>query len=437
MNRTAGRSILGSMKRLAVLSLLAPLAVLGSTGPAGAVEPCQGQAPTIVGTFAGTVTGTPGDDVIVTEGASEVEAGDGNDRICITGQEDPNSLWVTVDAGAGNDIVDSTAFLADVLAQLGPGTDAYVGGPGEDEVDTRDSDEVGDTVMTGGGPDRVITGRSGRPVNDTVDLGPGDDYLKLRGLAGSGSMNGGEGRDLAQLTDHSRASWRVDNRRHEATVGEATMLLLGLESFDLDTLRWESLTFVGGAEDERLDLGRYPSARPDGGALVDMGGGDDNLIVGPARLTGPYHGGAGRDQLTIEGNDRADVTKGSIDADLAAGLVRIGSDEVKATSWTDLTLYAFDRSVVRTGAGPNAVVVRGCRATVRLGGGNDLVRLEATDFRCAGRMSSRALTAYGEGGDDTMTGSAGNDRLVGGPGRDTAKGGPGRDVCSAETTAGC
>lgn len=428
------------MKRLVVLSLLAPIApiaVLGTSGEARAAELCQGQVPTIVGAFGGTVTGTAGDDVIATEGAHTLEAGDGNDRICVTGPDDPNVIWVAVVAGAGDDSVDSTAFDGAVYAELGPGADAFVGGPGSDDVDSRDTDGIGDTVATGGGRDRVITGRSGQPVNDVVDLGTGLDYLKLRGLPGTGSLDAGASRDRVQMTDHSRAEWRIDNRKRALSVGEATMPLLGVETFDLGELRWDSVRFVGGPGEETLDLWKYPRAKPDGGVIVDMGGGDDRLIPGPAPLSGPYHGGAGRDWLSIEG-PRAKVTKGSVSADLVAGLVRVGADhEAKATSWTDLTLEGFDRNTVRTGPGSQYVVVRGCRATVHAGSGDDVVRHDPAAFPCGGAVSARALTAYGEGGDDILTGGTGKDRLMGGPGRDTAKGGPGRDVCSAEVRISC
>jgi Ca2+-binding RTX toxin-like protein len=425
------------MKRLAVLSLLAPLAVLGTSTSAQAAALCQGQEPTIVGTPGETVVGTAGDDVIVSEGADEVEAGDGNDLICVTGEDDPNRIWVTVFAGPGDDIVDTTAFDWDVIAELGPGVDAFVGGPGPDEVRTRDTGSMGETIATGGGRDRVIMGWWGRPVNDVVDLGPGLDYLKLRGLPGTGSLDAGAGRDLVQVTDRSRAEWRIDNRKRSLSVGDVTMPMLGVESFDLGDLRWGSVRFVGGPDDETLDLWKYPPAKPDGGVTVDMGGGDDRFIPGPAPLSGPYHGGAGRDWLSIEAV-RANMRKGSVSADLVAGLVRVGADhEVKATSWSDLTLEGFGRNSVRTGPGSQYVVVRGCRATVHAGAGDDVVRHHPSAFPCGGAVAARAFTAYGEGGDDILTGGTGDDRLMGGPGRDTAKGGPGRDVCSAEVRIGC
>lgn len=436
VNNPTRRSILGTMKRLMVLSLLAPLAVLGTSGQARAAELCQGQVPTIVGAPGGTVTGTAGDDVIATEGAGSVEAGDGNDRICVTGLDDPNVLWVDVEAGAGADIVDSTAFDGAVLARLGPGADGFVGGPGSDDVNSRDTDGVRDTVATGGGRDRVLTGRWGQPLNDVIDLGPGLDYLKVRGIPGTGSLDAGADRDLVQLTDRTRADWRIDNRKRTLTVGDVTMPMLGVEAFDLGDLRWGSVRFLGGADEETLDLWKDPPAKADGGVIVDMGGGDDRFIPGPAPLSGPYHGGAGRDWLLIEAT-KTNVRKGRVSADLFAGLVRVGDDEAKATSWTDLTLEGFDRNTVRTGPGSQHVVVRGCRATVHAGSGDDVVRHEPAAFPCAGAVSARALTAYGEGGDDILTGGAGDDRLMGGPGRDTAKGGPGRDVCSAEVRISC
>ena len=281
------------MKRLAVLSLMAPLAVLATPGPTQAAELCQGLAPTIVGTPGSDVAGTPGDDVIATEGADTVEAGAGNDRICVTGQEDPNQLWVKVLAGHGDDIVDTTAYGSIVMTELGPGADAFVGGPGEDDVDNRDADGFSDTIATGGGRDRVIAGQPGQPLVDVLDLGTGLDYLKLRGLAGPGSIDAGADRDEIVMNDRTRADWRIDNRKQVLAVGDTSMPMLSVESFDLGDLRWGSVRFVGGPGEETLDLWKSPPAKPDGAVLVDMGAGDDRFIPGPAQRLDRHRGRPG------------------------------------------------------------------------------------------------------------------------------------------------
>jgi Ca2+-binding RTX toxin-like protein len=378
--------MLGGMWRLAVLTLLAPAALLGVAPTAHAAAPtCQGQAATEVGTPGGDATGSDGDDVIVTNGATTINAGDGDDLICVTGTAAP--AVVTVDAGAGSDT--------------------------------------------------VLTGRQGQPMNHVIDLGEGDDSLILKGLPGTGSVDGGAGRDSVQVHEKTRVGWLIDNRKQLVKAGKTTMPVAGLEEYHLSSLRWRFLRFKGGPEREHLDLVKFTQTKPDGGALVAMGGGRDRLTLGPG-LSGIYHGGADEDRLIILGDPRPDPVSASISVDMVRDLVSVGAgDDSKATAWNHVQLKDFARNLIWAGGGPNQVVVRGCRATIYGGSGGDEIRFDSSKTSCGGPLASRSVTAYGEGGTDTLTGSIGNDLLVGGSGRDTAKGGPGRDTCSAEVRVSC
>ncbi len=94
---------------------LAPLVGLAAAPSAGAVEECRSRAATIVGTPGGTVVGTPTRDVVVTNGAIEVDTLGGNDLVCVT-----NATGGTaVDTGLGNDEVSMTDGTATSTAPGG------------------------------------------------------------------------------------------------------------------------------------------------------------------------------------------------------------------------------------------------------------------------------------------------------------------------------
>src|SRR5690349_9795245 len=181
------RTTLGAAAVLG-LTLLAPTSVATAAG-----ETCRGEAATIVGTGR-TLTGTEGRDVIVTGAATDVKALGGDDLVCVVPQG-TNTNVLTVDAGAGADVVDTTSAELNfyyVDTDLGPGADTLEGGVTGDWVTTGDA--TGDTsevdvVRTGAGGDSVTTSGGA----DVVDLGPGTDRLTLdgAGMAG-GSITGGD-----------------------------------------------------------------------------------------------------------------------------------------------------------------------------------------------------------------------------------------------------
>lgn len=402
------------------------------SGGAHAAPLCQGQDPTIVGAPGDTVIGTPGDDVIVTEGATTIDAKAGDDLVCVTGDAGDE---VILEAGAGDDTVDSTSG-ASVRALLGPGVDTFVGGTGTDVVSTGGGDFAGETVSTGDGKDYVTTGRQKKPMQNTIALGPGQDSLILKGRPGTGSVDAGDNRDSLQLWDNGRSEWTIDNRKQNVTVGDVTMQLAGFEVFRTDALKWKSLSFRGGAADEELDVAKFTKAKPDGGVGVDMGNGDDRLLIG-ALVSGILHGGAGTDTLFVQNDPRGPAT-GSLWTDLNDGEARInGGDPIKTTSWTHLWLTDFDRNTVRGSAAPNFIRIVGCRATAHAGPGADEVQFTSKGMGCTIRPALRSLTAYGEGGGDFLWGHDGDDTLIGGTGNDTIRCEQGRDVFSGEKLLTC
>ncbi|QIG44914.1 calcium-binding protein [Nocardioides anomalus] len=181
-------------------TVLVPVLVLAGTlvgppSPAHAATTCRDQAATIEASE-GTVEGTPGPDVIVVTGTNtKVLAGEGDDTICVVG----GAGVVGVDAGPGNDVVDTTAAGVPTDTVLGPGADTFTGGPQSDTVRSS-GDAATDTVATGAGRDTFTTYANGPVV---VDLGPDDDILSFNATAGTAGsqLDLGDGSDLLLVED--------------------------------------------------------------------------------------------------------------------------------------------------------------------------------------------------------------------------------------------
>jgi hypothetical protein len=156
----------------------------GCAPPPPSNDLCFGMPATITGN--GTVTGTNGDDVIITgNGNDTVDGRGGNDRICTRGGDD------FVRGGTGNDSINSGNGNDNTggqdgndLIQSTGGNDDVQGGAGNDRVQGGDGN---DTLNGGDGADRVegeagsdlLAGNAGAP--DTCDGGSGTDATTANG----------------------------------------------------------------------------------------------------------------------------------------------------------------------------------------------------------------------------------------------------------------
>ncbi|QSR29326.1 hypothetical protein CFI00_02180 [Nocardioides sp. S5] len=438
------------------LALLTP-----ATAAVAAGETCRGEAATIVGTGP-TVTGTEGRDVIVTAAAGVVDALGGDDLICVTGPGGSSNL-LSVVAGAGDDVVDTTAAPANfyVTTVLGAGADTFAGGPASDTVYTGERASTGgggytfgadtekDTVDTGEGNDTAWTGAAGTPNRDVVRLGVGTDLLYL-GAANATSeavLDGGEGLDGLRLTGGS-GDLTLDMARGTFTSPQGTAAFTAFESTSLE-VGTGTVTYRGTEGDDDVTL------RPtDGVPALDVttGGGDDDVTLEPATAIGTgsrIDTGAGADNLV------AATETGRLALDLATQRLGVGGVDAVAVGLEDAFLMAPE--VVMNGDdGDNELRWNGCDATLRGGLGDDSLRwqfdyvFETYTFDCDGEVSMNGGdgrdslrgsgaddqliggrghdTIEGRGGDDRIRGSRGNDEVDGGNGRDKVSGGAGNDV---------
>ena len=157
----------------AVVVVPSAIVLAGPAAPAHAVAVCQGQPATIEGA-AGTITGTEGNDVIVSTGPETVvKALGGNDLICVVGGE--------VDTGPGDDSVLSAAPVGiSTTTFLFGGTDTYVGGAG---IHTVAVDEVSSFHVTLGGQSGIVElYPTTTPGAGTIDFGGTYSHLYAFGV---------------------------------------------------------------------------------------------------------------------------------------------------------------------------------------------------------------------------------------------------------------
>jgi Ca2+-binding RTX toxin-like protein len=268
--------------RAVLACVLVPLTLLSPVPEATAqAATCHGLVATIEGPgpeapSSTNVTGTAGDDVIVvTGGVDHVDAGAGDDLICLV----DNDLSIpTVSAGSGSDLIDATQAGSEVETFLDVGSDTFIGGPERDIVNisggnkyvpgTQGDDSGVDVVSTGGGQDLVYL-----YVGSRLKLNTGADrdalfVINAGELAhGSGTLNLGSGHDVVFAADKARVD--ADLQREKLRVGSA-----------------------------RYDLERNQDVSSYGGNVTIRGSGDANTVAAYG-CNVSVSGGDGRDLMRI------------------------------------------------------------------------------------------------------------------------------------------
>ncbi len=484
--------------RLPLLLALVPgvLAVpLLSAPPSLAAVDCQGETATVVGTPGTTAPGTDGPDVIVTNGANRVEAGDGADLVCVTTPAAARRARVTVVAGPGADSVEVRSAPDDyVVTYLGLGEDTYVGRPGHTDIvygagadpgDPEPPDTERDVIDTGGGyQDTVTVGANGVLLEDVVDLGRGENRLYLRGtgLADNGSLSGGGTGSRLDLGPRS-GTWTVDNVEGVATNGAARFEMTGFTRFPFIG---DEMHFRGNDAAETVLVG--------GPGSWSTGRGDDVIGLSGPVADASISGGRGVERITFSTRRTGGLgsADGDVALDLAAGTLRLeGRGPIRVAGIDQWSFTAGGQAVVRGSAGPDHVTAQACRLTMYGGAGSDTLTADVTggfgETGCSGATTSRLVggssgdtligyeddavvlggdgadrilmssydsEAYGQDGNDVLravgtdpvgrlfnggndadlvVGGGGGDTIVGGPGPDRLYGSAGRDTANGGT----
>jgi Ca2+-binding RTX toxin-like protein len=414
---------------------------VGTAAAAG--ETCQGQAATIVGTPGGEITGTEGADVIVTNDAIRVDALGGDDLVCATGVRGGyHSVFAILGAGADTFIPSERG-----------GSTIYAG-----TVDGTDTEA--DVIRSSGTGGLVISGMTGQPNADIIDLGSnGLGEVRWSGIqTAPGAVSVGPG-------GYGILSVRSVN-------GDVTMDASGTVTGADTALTWTGqfarlifttsaeygrFTFRGTDSIERVKVNAPTTYDRD---IALRGGYDDsyesNSLGGKAtRITGDGE----HNQLLLDLNShdrvRADLSRSRVTA-TKAGV----EESIRVRGFNSLTVAAKRAVVIGTDRA-DIITVAACRTTIKGKKGRDHLYAEVKYRRSRfdpwtrPECSTYEATIDGGPGSDFIKGSPGDDRLVGGPGNDSITGmngddrligGPGsdgvhgkkgRDVCQSETGRDC
>lgn len=280
------------------------LALLTPTASAGAAEEtCQGRTATIVGTPHGQVAGTPGDDVIVTYGDYTVDAGDGDDLICV--RPVVGGLVIEVDAGAGDDSVVSEGELNHTDTDLGPGRDSFVGGGGMDTIEA----SLDDTIVADAGDDflnySIARGEPLPAVIGTATMTRNDGWIKVVAPGRRLTIDGTSGK--VSLAGEVVTTFAVSPRMLFGVAQRVT--LVGTPGFDrLGTAACGTSVLRGrGAGDEIVALGdrATPNRSCRNRRMLAFGAGGNDDIDG-TNFADVLRGGSGKDDISgARGTDLA------------------------------------------------------------------------------------------------------------------------------------
>lgn len=467
-------------------ALLGPALTLGLTAaPAHAAEMCRGEAATIVGTGA-DITGTPGRDVIVTGRSLDIDAGAGDDLVCVRSDK-PRQAIVTIDAGAGNDVVDATQADNNgqaVDVELGTGADTHFGGNegGEvlaggwnsdytdyldSEVDIIDNRSGSDSSN---GDDSVYSGQDGLVNNDQIYGGADQEDINWDGDMGPQAvLDGGANLDVLTLDGVAAANFTVDLAAGTATRdGVQVLRPTGFENLNVwadDGLRAVTVNGTDAGNDVTVD-GGSPAV------TLSLGPGEDGAVISQSTpSSGPHSidlGDGSGDSLVYRSPDQV------VDLDLLAKTLTTGAARGSALGIETATAIAYTATVAGTQARDNLGAI-GCDVLIHGRGGNDRIFADRYDwygeegFDCSGTIATLKggngndkITGHkdddqilggsghdridargginkvlGQGGNDKLKGGNDKDKLFGGKGRDFADGHTGRDRCSAERERRC
>jgi hypothetical protein len=431
--------------RTAVLLLAAAGLSLQSPASSAAVS-CHGQEATIVASDA-PVTGTDGDDVIVTTGQS-VDALGGDDLVCAFGFFGAQTFSNYVDLGPGDDLLDDTGVggvFQRMRVTLGPGADTLLGGAIPESVSADDesmSDPDVDHVDTAGGVDSIGYLAGEIPSSDVVELGSGDDIITVAQHGLTETVDLGDGDNwisLAKTAGDAGTGWRVDAAtRTFATHDEIRLRWTGrVDQFLVNAPRAGRLVYRGTAERDAVDITGLSWLRMN----IQLKGGDDLVDIPLAVGGSGVSGGAGTDLVIVQRFGFVDPRLLAIDLGRERTRAVLGrrDESARVAGFENATAGDADRIVLRGSAAANELQWNQARSAVVSGGsGADLL----------GHYTSTPSVMYGGRGDDElfgriadaadrMFGGRGNDTLYGGPGKDSADGGTGTDRCGAEAERRC
>ncbi len=437
-------------RRLALIAALATVGVLFAASDASATV-----GPPVVNNNTVTVTSDAGADTITIAAAGGFITVNGT----ATTLEATTAAEIVVNAGGGNDTVDTSALSATTY------NNATING-GE-----------GDDLLTGGARNDLINGEAGedRVVgfkgNDVLQGGDGNDVLVWNNGDASDRDEGGNGVDEVEVNGSPTAADQFNAKPDAEKPGFVFFERSNLVKFSIES-QAERLTVNGlGGEDQFIPDPAAPTGLAgltaltlNGGSAGDrLAGGDGADQINGGTGADELFGGEGADQ--INGGDENDVIKGDGGDDRLVG--GTGSDSLTAEAGDDAIVWnngdgsdpvneggtGFDKVEVNGSATAGDLTQFDANATeasfVRTnlvgftleiapdnevlafngGGGNDALKVHdegsAMTVAADGGAGNDELSGAGEA--DSFFGGSGNDLLIGGAGSDLLDGQEGED----------
>ncbi len=433
-------------RRLALIAALATVGVLFAASDASATV-----GPPVVNNNTVTVTSDAGADTITIAAAGGFITVNGT----ATTLEATTAAEIVVNAGGGNDTVDTSALSATNY------NNATING-GE-----------GDDLLTGGARNDLINGEAGedRVVgfkgNDVLQGGDGNDVLVWNNGDASDRDEGGNGVDEVEVNGSPTATDQFNAKPDAEKPGFVFFERSNLVKFSIES-QAERLTVNGlGGEDQFIPDPAAPTGLAGLTALTLNGGSAGDRLVGGDGAD-QINGGTGADELfggegadQINGGDENDEIKGNGGDDRIVG--GTGSDSLTAEAGDDAIVWNNgDGSdpVNEGGAGFDRVEVNGSPAagdltqfdanateasfvrtnlvafTLEIAPDNEVLAFNGLGgndaFKVHDEGSAMTVAADGGAGNDELTGADEADSFFGGSGNDLLIGGAGSDLLDGQ-----
>ncbi|RED21051.1 glycerophosphoryl diester phosphodiesterase, partial [Rhodopseudomonas thermotolerans] len=284
------------------------------------------------------LSGTPGDDVIIsTSGDDVIDGGDGVDTVSYAAA----AAGVEVDLAVGIASGDGNDTLSNI--------ESVIGSAHDDRLSGNDAANL----LDGGDGDDLLIGGDGA---DTLTGGLGDDVL--RGGAGDDTIDGGAGFDTLDLSDATGAVTVNYATGTASGAGIGTDHFSGIESIlfgagaDQITGSNGDDTIDGGAGNDTIKGGNGDDTLSggEGDDNIDGGSGDDIVNGGVGNDT--LKGGSGNDVIAAgDGNDSVDAGSGD---DIVNG--GLGNDTLKGGSGADVIIGDAGDDILTGGSGADVFV---------------------------------------------------------------------------------
>ncbi len=342
---------------------------------------------------------------------STINAGEGSDRISISGGD-----HVVVYGGAGKDKFDY------LYSSTSGNNFTLYGGDGDDDfANTLGSYSVGNSLVDGGAGNDFIEGSYA-----TINAGEGDDKVHILNFDGSeGLIIGGTGNDAITLGGSGNNLIRYSS-------GDGNDTIVGFKNNDTLQIMLGDYTTLFSGDDFALKVGDNSIILKDTSNFTSVNVADSLGNVNVIDLnTSPETDATVTSGLNFDNDDLSQAFAVTITSDYtpnkfnATGYENL--ENIEVSTHGAISIKGNDNmNYIVGGTGNDTVLGEGGNDLIFGGNGNDAIHGNEDDDVLYGEVGNDLL--YGDEGKDMLYGDDGNDTLIGGTDNDTLTGGKGNDV---------